>query len=857
MPTDPRPGTTDFSRDVLARYVCNGLDEALRSTNPAVLRPDDRPQVEARDFDLIVVGGGTFGAVIAEHMCFRDRSRSHRILVLEGGPVVLPEHVQNLPMLGLDVPAPTSIAALEPDPAKRKDIQARKEVWGLAWHSPVPFPGLAYCVGGRSLYWGGWSPEPLGTELPTGPWPAAVVNELVPAVLPNGHPGYFRQASQQIGTAETNDFIFGDLQRAMREQLFNGIATKRVTDAVLLDTLPDHPAVRFAASPPSPRDLADLLGISTPGQPADMKNQLKLEAPLAVQGRTGHAGFFPFNKFSSVPLLIKAAREAFGESGTDDARKHIMIVPNCHVVSLNSIPEGNEWRVTEIVTNQGTVRVPRGGRVIIALGTIESTRLVKHSFSGKFTQAAWDQVGTNLVVHLRSNLNIRIPRTALTTLSPAVKALQAAALFVKGRHKFQDGTLGHFHLQVTASGLGTIDGNSEAELFKKIPDIDTYEAHRNANDTEVAITIRGIGEMQPQNPGNGVTLDRELDEYHAPRAFVTIANPRDPQVRAGNPESAKDFELWNAMDQAAVDVAKVFGVAQPSQPIPDGLGTTHHEAGTLFLGEAASSSVTLPDCRLRHTKNTYVAGPPLFPMSGSPNPMLTGVALARRLGDALAVGTPWQPEDGFTAIFDGMDASKWRMTTIRNQPGRDDPGRMRIIDGALETVAGNDMGIFWCTVPTHANFILKLQWLRWTQDSNSGVYVRFPDPETKGYNNTAFVADDFGFEAQIDELGAPDGLGVHKTGAIYRKDNQTDNEVLTQKPARNVGEWNDYEIRVEGQTYTVMLNGDQVCVFDNRNRYPGRGKPSAPGAPSYIGLQVYANPRYFVRFRRIQMKPLP
>jgi hypothetical protein len=31
-----------------------------------VTRPDGRPQIEARDFDIIVTGGGTFGAVLAE-----------------------------------------------------------------------------------------------------------------------------------------------------------------------------------------------------------------------------------------------------------------------------------------------------------------------------------------------------------------------------------------------------------------------------------------------------------------------------------------------------------------------------------------------------------------------------------------------------------------------------------------------------------------------------------------------------------------------------------------------------------------------------------------------------------------------
>lgn len=208
-------------------------------------------------------------------------------------------------------------------------------------------------------------------------------------------------------------------------------------------------------------------------------------------------------------------------------------------------------------------------------------------------------------------------------------------------------------------------------------------------------------------------------------------------------------------------------------------------------------------------------------------------------------------------LFNGFDTSLWRMTSIRNQPGRDNAGTMRVIDGALETVAGTDMGIFWCTKPTPANYVLRLQWLRLTEDSNSGLYLRFPDPDTKGYNNTAFVADDFGFEVQIDELGAPDGAAIHRTGAVYRKDNRTDQETLTQQPARPVGEWNDYEIRVDGQLYIVTLNGSQVCVFDNTGLYPGRGLPSSAGAPSFIGLQVYANPRYFVRYRHVRIEALP
>jgi choline dehydrogenase-like flavoprotein len=866
MATNPTSGKTDFTRDALGRYVCNGLDEAQNSTNPTIVRPDGRPQIEAREFDLIIIGGGTFGPIAAEHMAFRDRAREHRILVLEAGPFVLPEHVQNLPVLGLNVPGATSIQDLRVANNFGPD-NPRFEVWGLPWHSSTPFTGLAYCLGGRSLYFGGWSPEPLSIELPVGPWPASVVNDLTATALPDGSSGYFRQASDQIGVTQTNDFIFGGLHRAMRDTLFAGIGS--VTDAIPLAGLPDHPAVRYelAGMSLSPDIRRRLLGLDpgdTPPSETDTKNQLKLEAPLAVQGQSGHAGFFPFNKFSSVPLLIKAAREAFFESRDsqdqgDDARKRLMIVPNCHVNRLVTVPDGSERRVVSIETNLGNITVPTGGRVVIALGTVESARLAQVSFRD-IPQAAYDQIGTNLMAHLRSNLDIRIPRTVFASL-PASGALQASALFVKGRHDFAsdgitDGSSATFHLQITASGLGALGNNSEAELFKKIPDIDLYNAHRNANDTHVVITIRGIGEMQPQNSDNRVTLDSET-EFGVERAFVRIADPRYPNQQASNPLSRKDFLLWNAMDQAIQDVAKVFGVTNPPNPARDGLGTTHHEAGTMAMGEDGSNSVTLPDFRVRHITNAYVAGPALYPTSGSPNPMLTGVALARRLGDQLASSQPFVANDGFQVLFNGFDTSQWRMSTIRNQPpGRNNPGRMRVIDGTLETVGGNDLGLFWCTTPTPPNFILRLQWLRLTQESNSGVFLRFPDPDSRNYNNTAFVGVDFGFEVQIDELGSPDGLPIHRTGAIYRGDNRTDNEVLTLQAALAVGQWNDYEIRVENQIYTVFLNGMQVCVFDNTTAYPGRGLPSVSGSPSFIGLQVYNNPSYFVRYRRIRIQAI-
>src|SRR4051795_1103614 len=86
---------TNFSKDVFGRYVCNGLDEALRSTTG---RPDAKP------FDIVIVGGGSFGGTLAQHLLYSDKFSNHRILVLEAGPFVFPEHVQNLPNLGVAAP---------------------------------------------------------------------------------------------------------------------------------------------------------------------------------------------------------------------------------------------------------------------------------------------------------------------------------------------------------------------------------------------------------------------------------------------------------------------------------------------------------------------------------------------------------------------------------------------------------------------------------------------------------------------------------------------------------------------------------------------------------------------------------
>jgi hypothetical protein len=62
-----------------------------------------------------------------------------------------------------------------------------------------------------------------------------------------------------------------------------------------------------------------------------------------------------------------------------------------------------------------------------------------------------------------------------------------------------------------------------------------------------------------------------------------------------------------------------------------------------------------------------------------------------------------------------------------------------------------------------------------------------------------------------------------------------------------LGQWNEYEIICQGQTYTVRLNGEQIMTWTDPKQRTGSG---------YIGLQNY-NDGKTVRHRNVRIKDLP
>lgn len=889
--------STSFSLDNMGRFLCNSLQEALDSTTQTV-------GGYSRAFDAVVIGGGTFGSVVAEHLFIADTTRSRRILVLEAGPFVLPEHVQNMPFMG---GAP--------------DMR-------IPWanHPSLNYSGLLFAIGGRSLTWGGWSPELLDQELSA--WPPSVRNAL--------RTRYFSEASNQIGVKDTNDFIYGGLHTALRKQLHAGLTLPANATGLSFANLLDHPAIRYRDPALPPVDaslLRDWLGLpaSNTTPLAELLEQFKLEAPLAVQSKT-LPGLFPTNKFSAVPGLIRAARlastEADGIGLAADARKRLMIVPNCHVQDLVTETQTDNWvKVTgvRVWQNGSSVVIPlaaprNGGKstAVIALGTIESTRLALTSFQQSLAGRAAQRMGKNLIAHLRSNLSIRIPRAAISAnLPPDVFTnLQCSALLVKGK-----AANGHtYHFQITASGLQKLGADSEAELFKKIPTLEHMNDFLRANDDTVVITIRGIGDMTSHNPDSFISLSNTEFDFDRPKAIVTLGNSKATlQQFPGSAQTNEDRTTWAEMDAVSDKIALIFAGAEPfdilanaNRVIPvaagtaaqrlatlaafktrrDDLGTTHHDAGTLRMGDDIATSVTNDYGRIHDTTNCYVAGPALFPTIGSPNPMLTCVALARRTGDLMnssilptSEATP-PLETGFRSLFDSTAATfkNWRLAGPSG-------GGMAHINGEMISYGDGGLRLFYYAKESFGDFTLRLQFRIFDgAKHNSGVFLRFPNPsldfataelQNRSLNEHAFDKTNpawkpvlTGFEVQVDDTAAgdsgkdfygiqlePSGLRKNRTGAIYKipagdriwhlNTNEPETQHYTPGPALLPGVWFEYEIVVQGDDYTVFLTNTltgvrlQTTSFHNTDAERGR-------SPGFIGLQAYSG--NVVAWRHVRIK---
>jgi hypothetical protein len=180
----------------------------------------------------------------------------------------------------------------------------------------------------------------------------------------------------------------------------------------------------------------------------------------------------------------------------------------------------------------------------------------------------------------------------------------------------------------------------------------------------------------------------------------------------------------------------------------------------------------------------------------------------------------------FTYLFNGQSVDGWRMAG---------PGKFVFLeyDKSLQSEGG--MGLLWYAEKKYKDFVLKIDWKVNRRNDNSGVFIRFSDPD-----NDPWIAVNTGYEIQIDDLAMPDGNPVHKTGAIYNFATAPSNP-----ESKPVGEWNTFEIEATNQKYSVMLNGKKVIPQFTGNRL----------TEGYIGIQNHDSDSH-VSFKNIRIKEI-
>jgi len=182
-------------------------------------------------------------------------------------------------------------------------------------------------------------------------------------------------------------------------------------------------------------------------------------------------------------------------------------------------------------------------------------------------------------------------------------------------------------------------------------------------------------------------------------------------------------------------------------------------------------------------------------------------------------------------LFDGRTLDGWEGNTKV----------WRVEDGAIMggSMEGNPRNEFLATKKPYKNFILRLEYkLVGTEGFvNGGVQfhsqrVAKPDHEMVGYQ--ADIGG--GYSGCLNnELRKPQFLGVADKKLV----------ASIEKP----GEWNRYEIHVEGPKVTVSINGTTTSDYTEKD-------PAIP-LEGLIALQIHGNCKAVISFRKIEIETLP
>jgi hypothetical protein len=191
-----------------------------------------------------------------------------------------------------------------------------------------------------------------------------------------------------------------------------------------------------------------------------------------------------------------------------------------------------------------------------------------------------------------------------------------------------------------------------------------------------------------------------------------------------------------------------------------------------------------------------------------------------------------QPMPGEVALFDGSSLRGW---THHLEPAGAMSDTWSVSDGIL-ICSGHPAG-YIRTEQDFVNYVLKLEW-RFNpvtrQAGNSGVLLRLIGPDKVWPRSV---------EAQLHSENAGDFWNIEdfqmRTDPARTNGRNTKKLAMAENP---VGEWNEYEIIVDGPTITLFVNGQKVNEAWDVAAVPGKVALQSEGAE--------------IQFRNVRLAPI-
>jgi hypothetical protein len=204
--------------------------------------------------------------------------------------------------------------------------------------------------------------------------------------------------------------------------------------------------------------------------------------------------------------------------------------------------------------------------------------------------------------------------------------------------------------------------------------------------------------------------------------------------------------------------------------------------------------------------------------------------------------SPQEIKEGWKLLFNGKNLDGWTF-----QPGSSE---WKVQEGVIFPESDKNGNLF--TTEHYDNFVLRVEY-RTTPDVNSGIYLRYTvrapgeapppppkdQPKAKGKKGPGAP----GYEINIrDSAARPlnDSPAGFDTGSLMGGQKADKTEILS-------GQWNRFEITVQGDHFIVVHNGKQI--LDAHDSKFANGSVGLQWAPHTLGGKN-------IQFRNIKLRRL-